>query len=82
MVNGTCLTAKTCLIDDQYKFTVYPLLFNIILTAGNIAIDLIMIGAYAYIGSRSIKAIRETHKFFPRFAFTTNESIDFSVEYS
>ncbi|XP_022328373.2 cholecystokinin receptor type A-like isoform X1 [Crassostrea virginica] len=82
LVNGTCLTAKTCLIDDQYKFTVYPLLFNIILTAGNIAIDLIMIGAYAYIGSRSIKAIRETHKFFPRFAFTTNESMDFSVEYS
>ena len=82
LVNGTCLTAKTCLIDDQYKFTVYPLLFNIILTAGNIAIDLIMIGAYAYIGSRSIKAIRKTHKVFPRFAFTTNESMDFSVIFS
>ncbi|XP_078323192.1 uncharacterized protein LOC144622397 [Crassostrea virginica] len=79
LVNGTSLTS---LIDDQYKLTVDPLLFNIILTAGNIVIDLIMIGAYAYIGSRSIKAIRKTHKLFPRFAFTTNESMDFSVEYS
>jgi hypothetical protein len=80
--NGGCVQGETCLIDDDYTHTIYPLLFNIILTAGTIVIDIIMIIVYAYIGSRSIKAIRETNQFFPKFAFTTTDSMDFSVEYS
>lgn len=80
--NGVCVKGETCHIDDEYRDTIYPLLFNIILTTGTILIDIIMICVYAYIGSRSIKAIRETNKFFPKLAFTTNDSMDFSVEYS
>lgn len=80
--NDTCVRVSTCLIDDDVKTSIYPLLFNIILTAGTILIDIIMISVYAYIGSRSIKAIRETNRFFPKFAFATNDTMDFSVEYS
>lgn len=80
--NDTCIRVRTCLIDDDVKTSIFPLLFNIILTAGTILIDIIMISVYAYIGSRSIKAIRETNRFFPKFAFNTNDTMDFSVEYS
>ncbi|XP_061169732.1 octopamine receptor beta-2R-like [Saccostrea echinata] len=80
--NGVCLRGLTCLIDDDVLSTMYPLLFNIILTVGTCIIDLIMICVYVYIGSRSIKAIRETNQFFPKFAMATNDSVDFSAEYS
>ncbi|XP_062610363.1 tachykinin-like peptides receptor 99D [Saccostrea cucullata] len=79
---GLCLKGQTCLVEDDLTLTMYPLLFNIILTVGTCIIDLIMICVYVYIGSRSIKAIRETNQFFPKFAMSTNDSVDFSAEYS
>ena len=73
---------RTCLIDDAYKDTNWPLVFNIFLTVGTVLIDISMIIAYTYIGSQAIKAIRETRQYFPSFACSRNNSLDMSLDVS
>lgn len=45
-----CLIGKTCLYEDSYVPTVYPLLLSLLLTTGNVIIDAILIFVYSKIG--------------------------------
>ena len=45
-----CLLGKTCLYEDKYLLTDYPLMFTFVLLVGNIIIDIALIFAYSKIG--------------------------------
>lgn len=50
-----CIIGKTCLYEDGYIHTSYPLIFSLSLLVGNVIIDLAMIILYSMIGYQVIK---------------------------
>ena len=50
-----CIIGKTCLYEDHFLATSYPLIFNIVLLIGNIIIDIGLITCYSLIGYQVIK---------------------------